>query len=166
MPTPHAVSHSPALALILFMTTMFSATMAVANDDTILTVNSPAEEPVSFNLEALDELKQTVISTSNEFVTGKTEFSGPLARDLVATVGGDDSSTIVLTAINEYQISVPAADFFEYDVVLATRMNGALLSRRDKGPIWLMYPISDHAELQDSAVNSKLIWQLVKMEVK
>ena len=165
MPTRHATLHSFVLAISLLILSVFSPLQAAADGETILTVNSPAEEPLTFSLEALDELKQIVISTTNEFVTGETKFSGPLARDLIENVGGDPSSTIVLTAINDYQISVPASDFFSYDVVLATRMNGSLLSRRDKGPIWLMYPISDHTELQDSTVNSKLIWQLVKMEV-
>lgn len=131
----------------------------------ILTLSGPASEPVIFDLELLDALEQKTISTTNEFVTGTVSYSGPLARELVMTAGGDEKSTIILTAINDYQISVPSSDFFAYDVVLATRMNGKTLSPRDKGPIWLMYPISDHNELQDSAVNSKLIWQLVKMEV-
>lgn len=166
MSTSRPALHNRVFALLLSFSLLAALLPAHADSHIVLTVDSPASEPITFDLVGLDELKQAVISTSNEFVTGITEFSGPLARDLVASVGGDVSSTIFLTAINEYQISVPASDFFDYDVVLATRMNGEVLSRRDKGPIWLMYPISDHSELQDSSVNSKLIWQLVKMEVR
>ena len=158
--------HGRVFALVMSILFLAAPFPAHANDQIMLTIDSPATEPMTFDLAALDALSQAVIETSNEFVTGTAEFSGPLARDLVTEAGGDEDSTILLTAINEYQISVPASDFFNYDVVLATRMNGTVLSRRDKGPIWLMYPISDHSELQDSSVNSKLIWQLVKMEVR
>ena len=42
--------------------------------------------------------------------------------------------------------------------------NGKKLSRREKGPLWLMYPISDHAELTDPIYLRRLIWQVVRIE--
>ncbi len=44
--------------------------------------------------------------------------------------------------------------------------DGERLSLRDKGPLWLMYPIDDHAELQDPLYNVRLIWQLTSMELR
>lgn len=132
----------------------------------IFTVEHPGAEPYRFDLDGLDKLSQVEIRTENEFYSGMASYSGPLAREVVKGAGGDANSTIILTAANDYEITVPAKDFFEYDVVLATRINGETLSPRGKGPIWLMYPISNHDELRDSTVNSKLIWQLVKMEVR
>jgi hypothetical protein len=43
--------------------------------------------------------------------------------------------------------------------------NGKRLSLRDKGPIWLIYPLDDHAELQDPYYTIRLVWQLTKMEL-
>ena len=48
-------------------------------------------------------------------------------------------------------------------MIFATHMNGARLSLRDKGPIWVMYPISEQEELQDPSTNAKLIWRLVRV---
>jgi hypothetical protein len=45
-------------------------------------------------------------------------------------------------------------------------MDGVPLSKRDKGPIWMIYPMSDHEELRDPVYNSRLIWQVVKLEYK
>ena len=42
--------------------------------------------------------------------------------------------------------------------------DGKPLSRREKGPLWLMYPISDHAELRDPIYLRRLIWQVVRIE--
>ena len=54
----------------------------------------------------------------------------------------------------------------DYDVILAMWANGVRLSRRDKGPIWLMYPLDDHPELSEAKYSSRLVWQLVRMELK
>lgn len=133
---------------------------------TILTVVRAGVDPVELSLEGLDALDQSTINTANEFVDGTAAFSGPLARTLLSLVDGTAGNSVILTAANDYSITLEASDFFDYDVVMATRVNGEVLSPRDKGPIWLMYPISDHSELQDSVVNSKLIWQLVRLEVQ
>ena len=44
--------------------------------------------------------------------------------------------------------------------------DGEKLSRREKGPLWLMYPISDHAELNDPIYLRRLIWQVVRIEAQ
>lgn len=111
-------------------------------------------------------LPQVEVRTVNEFVDGLRTFSGPLARDVLMSSGAGEVSEVVLTAANDYQIEVNAAEFFTYDVILALSMDGVPLSRRDKGPIWMIYPMSDFAELRDPVYNSRLIWQLVRMEYR
>jgi hypothetical protein len=49
-------------------------------------------------------------------------------------------------ALNEYQQTIPISDFASYDVLLAFRMNGRPMRLRDKGPIWIVYPWSDHPD--------------------
>ena len=67
-------------------------------------------------------------------------------------------------AANDYFVEIPTEDFRRYDVILAMEADGAPLARRDKGPIWLMYPISDHEELGDPIYIHRLIWQVVRIE--
>jgi hypothetical protein len=116
--------------------------------------------------EEIDGLEQIVISTENDFSDGMTMFEGPLARDVFAAAGAPLEGVGVFIAANDYRVEIPLEDFAKYDVIFATSMNGNRLSLRDKGPIWLVYPMSDHVELQDSVFNSRLIWQLVKIELK
>ncbi|MBL4807732.1 MAG: hypothetical protein JKY31_10645 [Rhodobacteraceae bacterium] len=111
-------------------------------------------------------LDQAILHTENEFVDAMTAFEGPLARDLLAMMDADLTDTVILTASNDYAIEVPVSDFFDYDVVLALSTDGTRLSMRDKGPIWVVYPISDHSELDDPVYNARLIWQLVRMDIK
>ena len=51
-------------------------------------------------------------------------------------------------------------------MILAMQADGTRLSIRDKGPIWLMYPVDDFPELQDPKYNLRLIWQLTVMELR
>ena len=153
--------------IVLWLTGLFwfAASAALASEDLFLTVMK-GEETQGYSLEEIDKLTQVKVVTSNDFVDGKKTFEGPLARDIVLRIGGNQGSTIRLIAANDYEIEVDAYEFFAYDVILATRMEGELFPRRTKGPIWMIYPMSDHPELQDSSFNQRLIWQLIRIEVQ
>jgi len=119
-----------------------------------------------FTREDMENLPQVSLLTENEFVDGPTKFVGPLARDILDAVGRGISDTLLLTAANDFQVEIPVNEIDKYDVVFALQANDVQLSARNKGPIWVMYPISQHPELQDPVFNSRLIWQLVRMDVK
>jgi len=139
--------------------------VAAAQETVLTLVNSNTGIEMALTEAELMALPQTDINTENEFVDGMTRFSGPLGRDLVALMGGGGTS-VVLTAVNDYAVEVPVEDFNAYDVVFAVSANDVRFSRRDKGPIWVVYPMSDNKELQDPVYNARLIWQLVRMELK
>ena len=150
------------LALVLALALPRVATA----QDTMLTVtNTLTGAEVTLTEAELMALPQATINTENEFVDQMTAFEGPLGRDVLALVG-EGGSMVVLTAVNDYAVEVPIEDFATYDVVFAMSADGETFSRRDKGPIWVVYPMSDHAELQDPVYNARLIWQLVKVEIK
>lgn len=119
-----------------------------------------------FSREDLRQMPQISFSTSTEFTDGVPEFAGPLAREVIDAVGVGDATVAVMTAANDYAVEVPIDELRRYDVILATTMDGKRLSRRDKGPIWVMYPLDRHEELQDPVYNGRLIWQMVKIELK
>lgn len=112
----------------------------------------------------LEAMPQREIVTTTEFTDGAVAFSGPLARDVLDPPSG--AAVAVMTALNDYAVEVPLKDFMDFDVVLAIRMNGERMSRRDKGPIWLMYPLDDHAELRQPVYVNRLIWQLKSVAFK
>ena len=85
-------------------------------------------------------------------------------RDVLAQVGLDELETVRFVAANDYFVDIPTEDFRDYDAILAMEANGEKLSRREKGPLWLMYPISDHAGARDPIYLRRLIWQVVRIE--
>ena len=142
--------------------------MPAAAEDLLVISNStdPAQAEVRFSEADLLALPQVTIRTRTEFTDGVVEFVGPLARDAIASVEAGAATTVHLVAANDYAIDIPLSDFTKYDVILALQTNGERLTIRDKGPIWLMYPLDDHTELQDPMFNNRLIWQLTVIELR
>jgi hypothetical protein len=138
--------------------------VASAGETMLTIVDDRAGIRVALGAAELDALPQHRIETHTEFTEGLTEFRGPLARDALAMVGVMQASELRMYAVNDYSVSVPFSDLETYDVVLATEMNGERLSVRNRGPIWLMYPLDGHPELRGSVYNDRLIWQLVRIE--
>jgi len=154
------------MAVLLSMALALIVPRIAAAQDTMLTViNTLSGSEVTLTQAELMAVPQATVNTENEFVDAMTAFEGPLGRDVLALVGAS-GGTVVLTAVNDYAVEVPFEDFENYEVVFALSADGEAFSRRDKGPIWVVYPMSDHAELQDPLYNSRLIWQLVKVEIK
>jgi hypothetical protein len=133
--------------------------------DTVLTLEPYEGEPVELSLEEIEALPQTAFVAQNEFVDAPTVFRGPLVRDVLALGGLHDAKLVRFTALNDYSVDIPASDFAAFDAIFAVEANGRRLSRRDKGPLWLVYPMDSHPELQQHEYTARLIWQVVRAEV-
>lgn len=127
----------------------------------LLLVNG--NQSLELSLEDLEAMPQATVATTNDFVDGKVTYRGPLVRDVLARVGLDKADNVRFTAANDYYVDIPTQNFRDYDAILALEADGERLSRRDKGPIWLMYPISDYPALRDPIYTRRLIWQVVKI---
>jgi hypothetical protein len=133
--------------------------------ETVLTLAPVDGEAIELSLEEIEALPQTVFVSHNEFVDAPTVFRGPLVRDVLALGGLQDAEVVRFTALNDYSVDIPARDFAAYDAILAVEANGRRLSRRDKGPLWLVYPMDSHPDLQQHEFIARLIWQVVRVEV-
>ena len=123
------------------------------------------EGPISLTRADLEALPQHVIETHTVVTDGLRRFEGPLMRDLLAHLGAEGDE-VVARALNDYEITIPVEDFENYDVVAALTMDGERLSPRDRGPIWIVYPRDDHAELQDIRYDYRWVWQLASLEIR
>lgn len=144
----------------------FSTTNAVAQSaDEALLVVTHGDSLITYNLSELEALGTTTIQTSTIWTEGVQEFTGVslavLARDFNFNEG-----VFLASAINDYTVEVPATDAVENGPIIAFRQNGALMSIRDKGPLWLIYPYDSNPEYQSETVYSRSIWQLDRIETR
>jgi hypothetical protein len=125
--------------------------------------NAPGR--AEFDLNMLERLGLGRLTTWTPWTEGEVEFQGVLARRLMEAIGANGTEVDAL-ALNDYEQTIPLEDFDRYDVLLATRANGELMHVRDKGPIWIVYPWSEHPELDDFATREKSVWQLSALHVR
>ncbi len=122
-------------------------------------------EKAVFDRALLEELPPATLETTTVVTDGIQRFDGFYMRDLLELVGAN-GETVTASAINDYVIDIPAEDFTRFDVVVATHMNGERLEPRDKGPLWIVYPRDDHAELRDLRYDYRWVWQLNRLEIR
>jgi hypothetical protein len=139
-------------------------------DRVLLTVTgslarADASDRIEFDWRALEQLGLSKLTTWTPWTDGEVEFEGVLARRLMAAVGARGSE-VEARALNDYKEVIPLDDFRRYDVLLAMRINGQSIQVRDKGPLWIVYPWSDHPELDDFATREKSVWQLNALHVR
>ena len=138
-------------------------------EEPLLTLRNPAisnnHGEIRFTREDLAGLDWHKIETGNEFITGVGMFRGPLFADVISLIGHAGATKVRLIGQNGFYSEVDIAEMVRYGAVLAMELNNRALSLRDFGPIWVMYPLDDHPELQDSRFNSRLVWQLKAVEL-
>ena len=118
-----------------------------------------------FDREMLEKIGLKTVVTETPWTIGSVTFEGVLLRDLIASVGAT-GTRIVATALNDYSVRIPAEDYTRYDVLVATRRDGEILTVRDKGPTWIIYPWSDNPPLKKQLFYSRSIWQLKAITVQ
>lgn len=125
--------------------------------------NTNAGDTATFDLEMLQSLPGREGTMETPWTTGNVTFSGPLLREILAEVGAK-GSVLVVRALNDYSAEVPAEDA-KIDTILATHMDGKLMSVRDKGPLMLVYPFDKDRELFNEKYFGRSVWQIKEIEV-
>jgi hypothetical protein len=123
-----------------------------------------APDAAEFDLAMLEGLGVVEMVTRTPWTEGAVHFAGISPRALLAAVGAQ-GTRVDAVALNDYRVEIPIADFESYPAVLAMRVDGRQLRVRDKGPLWLVYPWSDHPEIDNVEYHSRSIWQVKALVV-
>lgn len=147
-----------------------SAEALLRKDGIILSVSGAIErhnekDAFLFTYDTLSALGLSRIRTSTPWTDGVPEFEGVLVSRVVDYLGGK-GSTMVVTALNDYRVEIPMEDVLRYPVLFAVSMDGQRLTPRDKGPIWIIYPRDQFAELRGEKARTRSVWQLKSIEFK
>lgn len=146
------------------------AEIAAPTGEVILTIDGAITETntdgaAQFDLDMIKALPATTFTTTTTWTTGEQEFTGVPLKALLESVGGV-GATITATALNNYAIDIPAESLEDGAPIVAYLINGETFSRRDKGPLWIVYPYDSDAQYQTELVYGWSIWQLSNLTVK
>lgn len=136
----------------------------VNHAEAYLTVVEPDGGEVKYTPADLEELPTYRLVTRTPWREEPAAFEGVLLSDLLARHGLVDVPAIVVTAENDYRVTVPRAVWSEQPVLVATRVDGRPHSRRQRGPI--QFVIDEADMLASPAVSENyLVWMARLIEV-
>lgn len=126
--------------------------------------NTNTNGEAQFDREMLEQLPQTKITTHTPWTEGQHVYEGVLLNALLEQVGASGHK-LVAKALNDYHTEIDLESLRDYPILLAIKTDGTFMRVRDKGPIWIIYPLSDYAELDTISYHEDMIWQLGSLEV-
>jgi len=124
-----------------------------------------ADKAAVFDKAMLDALPGRLTVTKTPWTKGMTKFEGPLGSALLDAVGAK-GTTLKVTALNGYAAEIPLEDFRKWPVILAVRRDGAEMTVRDKGPIFVIYPLDADRSLYNEKIFNRSVWQVSAIEVR
>jgi hypothetical protein len=113
----------------------------------------------SWSLGEVDALSQQRATTHSPFFPGTETFSGPLLADLLAAalpVGCQTKGKYT------YKTCCTQRLFHSNhaDAIVATRKNDLPMLIRDRGPFWIIFPLTKRPDLENEDFYRLMIWQL------
>lgn len=121
-------------------------------------------DQADFDIAMLEALGVQTFETGTNWTEGTSTFSGPTLHTVLKAVGAG-STKMSATALNDYTIQMDAGTDDFPGPVIATKLDGAEMSVRTKGPLWLVYPYDLDEKFQNEVIFSNSIWQLRSIEV-
>lgn len=146
-----------------------SFTAHASSDEIVLKISGKISPPCAtateYSIASLKKIPSRVIVTGTPWHNGKVHFRGVLLRDLLKRVSAKGKFAKII-ALNDYSFTIPLSDFEKYDTILAYEIDGKGLPAREKGPLWVMYPIDDFEELKTIGQQSKYVWQVKEILIQ
>lgn len=158
-----------ALALLFLSAAPGSAVEAPAGP-ALLTISGAIgvtnrDQTLVLDRAAFEALPMTTVKTETPWTEGMAIFEGVPLKSLLDLAGATGKQVHAI-ALNDYAVDVPIEDAANPQVIVAYRMNGETMRVRDKGPLWLIYPLSDDPTLRNEATHSKMIWQIKVLDIR
>lgn len=129
----------------------------------ITQTNAPAGQ-AQFDKAMLEALGKASYTTSSEVSAKPMQFEGVPLRAVLDRVGAKGKA-IQATALNAYQATIPMDDL-QFEPILAMKVDGQVITARDKGPLWIVYPRDKFPALEDVRYDSRWVWQLSKLHIE
>lgn len=117
-----------------------------------------------FDLAMLHALQSTEFTTNTIWTDGLQRFAGVELGTILDRIGAE-GSLITAKAINDYIIDIPIEDAEPGFALIAYQRNGAPMSVRDKGPLWVVYNYDQSPDFRSEVFFSRSVWQLDRLVI-
>jgi len=123
-----------------------------------------SDEGADFDIALLESLPQHHFITATPWTEGESRYDGVLLNELLKHLNANGQK-LTAVALNDYKVHFELAEVKDVPVMLAYKKDGQYMRVRNKGPIWILYPMSDYPELDKPKHHANMVWQLRKLRV-
>lgn len=109
-------------------------------------------------------LPQVSFDTETIWTAGVKTFSGPSVAAVLAFAGAGPGD-LRLEAVNGYSVNMARSMVGANAPIIANRIDGAPFARRQKGPLWIMFPFSSDEAFRTEITYTASVWQLNQITV-
>lgn len=152
-----------ALAIVTIVTIVGATAPSVAGSLKVTTFEGDAL--AEYNQSTIEEIGLRVVETETPWTDGIIRFEG-VSLKAVLNESGIEGKDVTGLAIDDYAATLPVSVIETYDPIIATRMNGELMTVDNKGPFWIMFDFDDIAEEESVELRSFAVWHLNELEVE
>lgn len=144
---------------------VFFSFVTQASSSSLLQLILPDKREITLDEAALAALPQVEFETATPWTLGTHRYRGPTLKSVLAAQQVDSASAIDVAALNGYQQRVDLSLFAKVPLTLVRYQDDKPLTRRNKGPLWLLVPLSAHPDMDVSAIHNNMVWQVIRIEV-
>ncbi|MEP3346659.1 MAG: oxidoreductase [Litoreibacter sp.] len=143
--------------------------IATPSGDIVLTVSGDVtqtnfDNSIVLDVGLLSEMPSESFKTTTIWTETEHTFLGVPLAEFLNQFGGD-VTLVKASAINDYTVEIPVDSITDTAPIIAYLMDEEPMSRRQKGPLWIVYPYDSDAKYRTEVVYSRSIWQLDRLEL-
>lgn len=121
---------------------------------------------LDFTLSELQALPQAQITTAHPWSVTPQHYNGvDLTALFKLLFANRQIKSLNLEGLNGFSVALEWSKVSDFSPVLAWQENDKLMSRRQKGPLWLMLPYDQAPEMQQANFLHYMVWQLRTIRV-
>lgn len=113
----------------------------------------------------LEQFKTYAVTTRTPWRDAPATFEGVLLTDVLKKHGLDDASMIRMVAENDYIVDLPRSVWTDRPALIATRVDGKGLTRKERGPFYLVFPMDADPSTSGDFENY-WVWMIAKVSEK
>lgn len=119
---------------------------------------------IALDRSALESMPQDGFNTTTMWTAGEQAFRGVRLKTMLGCLGVH-GGTATLRASNAYLIEIPVEKLRADGALIALQRNGAPMSTRELGPLWLVFPYDGDPVFRTESIYAQSIWQLDHIRV-
>lgn len=114
----------------------------------------------------IEKIAYVDFTIRDPYLKKDTKYGGVLLKDFISFYAKSSVTSVIFTAIDDYQIIFKKEEWEKETILLSTKFNDEYTSFKQRGPLRIIYPNYDPSLKKYSKNLVKWIWMIKSIEFK